>query len=93
MSNSPQFFTYVEICNCTGLPKETLYKFIEREWICPDETQSDQKRLDDQDLARIHLILDLQRVFGANDEAIPVILHLLDQIYHLRSKIKKITES
>lgn len=40
--------------------------------------------LDEEDLARAKLIRELQEVFGVNDEAIPIILHLLDQLYFLK---------
>jgi chaperone modulatory protein CbpM len=33
------------------------------------------------------LICDLQRGLGVNDEAVPIILHLLDQVHGLRRMI------
>lgn len=43
--------------------------------------------LDDCDLARVRLILELGDSFGANDESIPIILHLIDQIHFLRERL------
>lgn len=46
--------------------------------------------LDDTDVARARLILELRNVFGANDESIPVILHLIDQIHALRERLQHV---
>lgn len=70
----------VFVCDC-----------IEREWIIP--TNTEQRLLDKEDIARILLIKDLKEVFGVNDESIPVILHLIDQIHVLKSRLSHYMES
>lgn len=67
------------ICDC-----------IEREWITPADKQ--KKLLDEEDIARILLIRDLKEDFGVNDEAVPVILHLIDQLNWSRAQIKHYIE-
>ena len=42
------------------------------------------------DLARARLIKDLKVDFGANDEGVTIILHLLDQLYGLRCLVRDI---
>jgi chaperone modulatory protein CbpM len=64
------------------IPREVVIEFIQKEWICPSDPESDY--LDTEDLARAHFILELRRDFGVNDQAVPLILHLLDQIHALR---------
>ena len=81
-------FTYIEIEESTGLARGSLVIWIEREWIAPADPES--QRLDEEDVARIRLIRELREDFGANDEAIPLILHLLDQICYLRSELARI---
>jgi chaperone modulatory protein CbpM len=76
-------FSIIEVVRITGLDQKTLVTFIEKEWIHPCE----REQLDEEDVARIKLIQDLKQSFGANDEAIPLILHLMDQLYYLRSKL------
>ena len=44
--------------------------------------------LDLEDLTRIHLIAELKHDFEVNDESIPIILHLIDQLNYLRNQIK-----
>lgn len=77
------FFTHIEVCKLTGLNEQVLIRYIKREWITP----LSQSQLDAEDLARIRLIRDLERDFGANEEAIPLILHLLDQLHYLRRRL------
>ncbi|MBK7058392.1 MAG: hypothetical protein IPH52_25755 [Leptospiraceae bacterium] len=47
-----------------------------------------KKTLDKEDLDRILLIQDLKQEFGANDESIPIILHLIDQLRWTQTQIK-----
>ena len=71
-----------------GFDKSQALKFIRREWIVLANPAASEfeVELDEEDLARMRLIFQLQNDFGVNDEAVPIILHLLDQIYALRSK-------
>jgi chaperone modulatory protein CbpM len=43
-------------------------------------------------MARACLIRDLQRDLGVNEEAIPVILDLLDQLHGLRRVLRHVLE-
>jgi chaperone modulatory protein CbpM len=38
----------------------------------------------DREVGRAHLIRDLENDFGANDEGIDIILHLVDQLHGMR---------
>ena len=80
-----------EVSEITGVDRSTVITFIEREWICPVAPLPSVREveLDQEDLARIHLIQELRSDFGANDEAIPLILHLVDQLYWLEDQVKK----
>jgi chaperone modulatory protein CbpM len=64
-----------EICN---IPSEEIIHFIEEKWINPIDIELNM--LDDEDVCRILLIQDLKVKLGVNDEAVPVILHLVDQL-------------
>jgi chaperone modulatory protein CbpM len=44
----------------------------------------------DVDLARAQLIHDLREDFGVNDEAVSVILHLVDQMHGLRRSMQEL---
>ena len=75
--------------NACGIDSETVRIFIQREWITPYSADT----LDEEDLARIALIQEIRKTFSANDEAVNLILHLLDQVYSLRAQIRSIQRS
>ena len=60
-----------------------LEAWIEQEWVLPSRDDGDFL-FDETDVARCHLIRELRRDLSVNDEAIPLILSLLDQIYAMR---------
>ena len=49
-----------------------------------------QLLFDEADRARIRLIVELRRDLEVNDEAVPVVLRLLDQIYGLRRALEEL---
>jgi chaperone modulatory protein CbpM len=67
-----------EIENLFGLAEELINEFIENEWLKPCDPEA--HLCDDQDVARARLIIQLRDDFGVNDEAVPIILHLVDQL-------------
>ena len=72
-----------------ALSDTELRVWIEQQWVLP--SQSDGGYLfDDADLARVQLICDLRRDLMVNDEAIPVVLSLLDQIHELRHTLAEL---
>jgi chaperone modulatory protein CbpM len=67
-----------EVCVDCELSQDLIIKFVQEEWIIPYD--SENYFFDEEDVARIKLIIDLQNNFGVNDEAIAIILHLVDQL-------------
>jgi chaperone modulatory protein CbpM len=63
-----------------------LDEWVAAKWLLPDQVDTD-RHYSDADLARAHLIGDL-RDLGVNDEAIPIILDLVDQIHGLRRVLR-----
>ena len=78
-------FKIKEIAQTYCLEEDFIHICIENEWITPLDIE--QEVLDQEDLGRLFLIQDLRNTMGVNDEAIPVIMHLLDQIYWLKNKV------
>jgi chaperone modulatory protein CbpM len=64
-----------------GLNQEDILQFISYEWVVPLDMEN--ILFDEADIARIILISDLKEELGVNDEGVPIILHLIDQINHL----------
>lgn len=75
-----------EVSDYCGVSTTTIVRFIEEEWITPIDHESHM--LDEEDVCRILLIQDLQEKFGVNDEGIPLILHLVDQINFIMKNIE-----
>lgn len=76
--------TIEEASETCGSTREEIFHFIEEEWIHPFE----EDFLDDEDIARIRLIRDLMDQFGVNEESVPIILHLIDQLNALRIRFE-----
>lgn len=79
-------FELSDVAYRCGIATSDIVEFINDEWILPH----DRERLlfDEEDIARIILISDLKVQFGVNDEAVPIILHLLDQLKSLSHLVK-----
>ncbi len=87
MRHTERHLTLVQAAQCCGISMEVLARFVSLQWICPAESQD--SGFDHEDIARARLIHELQEVFGVNDEAVPIILHLLDQLHLLQSELKR----
>lgn len=60
-----------------------LTAWIERNWVLP-VVEEGRYLFDEADVARARLIAELHRDLEVNEEAMPVVLRLLDQVYSLR---------
>jgi chaperone modulatory protein CbpM len=72
-----------------GLEQAELTQWIENRWVLP-EREGDVYRFRDVDVARVRLIYEMRRDFSVNDEALPIILSLLDQVYGLRRRLRQV---
>jgi len=66
--------------------REDLEEWIAHQWVLPEQ-QDGQYLFVAIDIARARLIAELRQEMAVNDEAIPIILSLLDQLYDLRRRI------
>lgn len=66
-----------------------LEAFIAEEWLTPGHDAGGEE-FTEADVARARLICDLRTDIGANDEAVSVILHLIDQLHGLRSALHEV---
>jgi chaperone modulatory protein CbpM len=71
-----------------GLDSEMLNQWVEAGWLTPHQDFSG-KRFSDVDLARAYLIRDLQDL-GVNDDGIPIVLDLIDQLHGLRQLVHEL---
>ncbi len=69
-----------------GMDAAELAVWIKQGWVLPVEEKG-RFLFDEADVARVRLIAELRRDLGVNDEAVPVVLRLLDQVYALRKAL------
>ena len=67
---------------------QTLEAWLEAGWLTPHRND-DGTHYSEIDVARAHLIDDLRRL-GINDEGVPVILDLVDQVHGLRRVVREL---
>jgi chaperone modulatory protein CbpM len=75
-----------------GLDAAELERWIAVRWVRP-ERRGEAFVFHEVDVARIHLIVELRRELMIDDEAMPVVLHLLDQIYALRHRLTTLAQA
>jgi chaperone modulatory protein CbpM len=66
----------------------TMDAWLEAGWLAP-RRNDDGTQYSEIDLARAHLIEDLKDL-GINDEGVPVILDLVDQLHGLRRVLREL---
>ncbi len=78
--------TFEQVLAEIKLDEAELAVWIEQNWVLPVEEEG-RYLFDDADVARVRLIAELRRDLGVNEEAVPVVLRLLDQVYALRKAL------
>lgn len=71
-----------------ALDEGRLRGWIEQEWVRP-ERRGGELLFAEIDLARLHLILDLQEM-EVGEAAMPVVLSLLDQLHEARRQMRRV---
>jgi chaperone modulatory protein CbpM len=71
------------------LNETSLDAWVEAGWLIP-RRDNETADFSEADLARAHLIRDLQHDMGVNEEAIPIILDLIDQVHGLRQMLRDV---
>lgn len=66
-----------------------LINWVERGWVLPDAAGSGFE-FREIDIARVRLIRDLRHDMDLGEDAVPLVLSLLDQVYELRTTLKTV---
>ncbi|MDR3531868.1 MAG: chaperone modulator CbpM [Rhodopila sp.] len=74
------------------LPETELHAWVERGWVRPEGTDPDWM-FQDIDVARVRLIYDFRHAMAVQEETIPLVLSLLDQVYTLRGQLRAIARA
>src|SRR5258708_210063 len=72
-----------------GVTVEDLSGWVERRWVLPVRSGKDFA-FDAADRARIRMILDFHRDLAIDDEAMPVVLALLDRLHAARAQLRNV---
>ncbi|CAI3942461.1 MULTISPECIES: chaperone modulator CbpM [Commensalibacter] len=79
---------------CLNLPEVTSAEikiWIENQWLRPQEKDGNYL-FQEIDEARVHLIIELRDDLGITEDAMSVVLNLLDQLYTTRRQMKYLCE-
>jgi chaperone modulatory protein CbpM len=75
------------------LDEAELTMWIEHHWVQPEVSLDDGHVFRDIDVARIHMIYDLRHRLDVQEETMPLVLSLVDQVYELRRNMKAMTRA
>src|SRR5579871_5143777 len=70
--------------------RDTLESYITRTWVRPIQGERGLY-FEEIDIARVRLIQQLRHDMQVGDEAMDVVLLLLDQMYSLRARVRRLT--
>ena len=68
-----------------------LHRWVELGWVVPERASGEARAepaFSDIDIARVRLICDLRRDIDVEEETMPLVLSLLDQLYAMRRQMK-----
>jgi chaperone modulatory protein CbpM len=74
------------------LQAEELRRWIDERWVRP-EGEAPAYVFHEVDVARVRLIYELRYELAIDEEALPVVLRLLDQVYTLRRRLRATREA
>jgi len=77
---------------CRRVDPAELTLWVERHWVRPHHEPGGLV-FSDADVARLELICDLREDLALDDEAMPVVLSLLDSVYGLRRRLRLLAEA
>ncbi len=72
-----------------GLRRDDLQRWIGNAWVRPDGS-ADNYLFRDIDVERVRLILELRDELQVGEDALPVVLSLLDQLYDMRRRMRRL---
>ncbi|MCF3946352.1 chaperone modulator CbpM [Acidiphilium sp. AL] len=82
----------VLITRLPGLHRQDIERWIGNQWVRPDR-DAGHYVFRDIDVARVRLIRELRDDLQVNEDALPVVLSLLDQLYDLRRRIAELGDA
>jgi len=75
-----------------GLDRREVARWVENRWVLP-ERRNDTWIFHEVDVARVELIREIRHEYAIGDEALPLVLGLLDQVYDLRRQLRRMCDA
>lgn len=75
-----------------GLERAELLRWVENRWVLPD-IAGERFEFRQVDVARVELIRHVRDDLAVNDEAMTLVLGLLDQVYDLRRQMRRLCDA
>ena len=79
-------YTIQEVAETLKVNTTLIVQCVTEGWVIPVDSKT--QNFDKEDLARLSLICELREAFGVNERAIPIILHLIDQLHCFQLEMK-----
>lgn len=76
----------------SSLDAAELARWVENRWVLP-EREGESFLFREVDVARVELILEIRREYAVDDDALSLVLGLLDQIYGLRRQMRRLCDA
>jgi chaperone modulatory protein CbpM len=80
------------VARFSGLDRIELLRWVENRWVLP-ERRGGGWIFHEVDVARVELILEIRREWALDEEAVPLVLGLLDQVYDLRRQLRRLCDA
>jgi len=80
------------VTQISGLRRRDLERWIANEWVRPEDCDG-SLMFREIDVARVRLIQELRDEMLVNDEALPIVLSLLDQLYDQRRRMRELCDA
>lgn len=85
-------FREEEVVRGAGVSVAELRVWCEAGWVAPASGEAGPV-YDELDMARVRLVCQLRDELGLDDEAIPVVLSLIDQLYGVRRELRALAHA
>lgn len=81
--------SFEAVCRIVQLEPIELERWIAERWILP-ESEGSGYVFSELDVARVRLIIELRRDLAVGEDAMPIVLRLLDQLYATRRRMRSL---
>jgi chaperone modulatory protein CbpM len=75
-----------------GLDRDDLARWIDNRFVLP-QREHGSWLFSEVDVARVELIVEIRREFAVDEEALPLVLGLMDQVYGLRRHLRRLCDA